>query len=130
MTNEIDRLADFLLRTYPDRIGAGDFQHGESAVDVAIRLLTPQGCGHPAVCIRVGEKKAPGEFVQICGWCEAQAEGTYRDRRMARMAETLEGVQMKVTPYLRMLPRVPGDVDAALERVDVMMMLLRRDDED
>jgi len=38
--NEIQRLADFLLRRYPDEIGKGNPQSGESAVDVAIRLLS------------------------------------------------------------------------------------------
>jgi hypothetical protein len=37
--SEIDRLAAFLLRWFPDEIGRGDPQNGESAVDVAIRLL-------------------------------------------------------------------------------------------
>ena len=40
MNQEIDRLADFLLKNYPNEIGKGDFVHGESAVDVAIRLLS------------------------------------------------------------------------------------------
>jgi len=39
---EIDRLADFLLKHYSDEIGKGDPVHGESAVDVAIRLLSPR----------------------------------------------------------------------------------------
>jgi hypothetical protein len=38
-TKEIDRLADFLLQEFPDEIGLGDPVSGESAVDVAIRLL-------------------------------------------------------------------------------------------
>ena len=37
---EIDRLATFLLTNYPDELGKGDPENGESAVDVAIRLLT------------------------------------------------------------------------------------------
>lgn len=37
---EIGRLADFFLKNYPDDIGVGDPAHGESAVDMAIRLLT------------------------------------------------------------------------------------------
>ena len=37
---EIDRLANFLLKEYPDEPGKGNPVHGESAVDVAIRLLT------------------------------------------------------------------------------------------
>lgn len=37
---EIDRLATFLWTHYQYEIGRGDFTHGESAVDVAIRLLT------------------------------------------------------------------------------------------
>jgi len=37
---EIDRLAEFLMRYYQDDIGTGDPVHGESAVDVAIRLLS------------------------------------------------------------------------------------------
>ena len=64
MTNETDRLAAFLRSTYPDRV-----REGESAVDMAIRLLSPQVCGHPAVCVWIGEGRAPGEFVQVCGWC-------------------------------------------------------------
>lgn len=39
---EIDRLAAFILRYYPHEIGVGNFQHGESAVDVAIRLLSKE----------------------------------------------------------------------------------------
>lgn len=37
---EIGRLADFFLKNYPDEIGVGDPANGESAVDMAIRLLT------------------------------------------------------------------------------------------
>lgn len=36
---EIDRLSDFLLKNYPHQIGRGNLKEGESAVDVAIRLL-------------------------------------------------------------------------------------------
>ena len=36
---EIERLSGFILKELPDEIGAGDLVHGESAVDVAIRLL-------------------------------------------------------------------------------------------
>ncbi|MGV3723743.1 MAG: hypothetical protein ACO1SX_22825, partial [Actinomycetota bacterium] len=38
---ETQRLAAFLLETYPDEPGRGNPQEGESAVDVAIRLLQP-----------------------------------------------------------------------------------------
>lgn len=37
---EIDRLAGFLLEHFPHEPGRGNERHGESAVDVAIRLLT------------------------------------------------------------------------------------------
>lgn len=37
---EIGRLAEFLMKYYPDTLGEGDPIHGESAVDVAIRLLS------------------------------------------------------------------------------------------
>jgi hypothetical protein len=40
--NEINRLADFILKYYGQEIGLGNPIEGESAVDVAIRLLTPQ----------------------------------------------------------------------------------------
>ena len=36
---EIDRLAKFLVSNYADEIGKGNPREGESAVDVAIRLL-------------------------------------------------------------------------------------------
>lgn len=36
---EIRRLADWILANRPDEIGAGDLQNGESAVDIAIRLM-------------------------------------------------------------------------------------------
>jgi hypothetical protein len=36
---EVDRLADYLMEAWPHEIGQGDPAHGESAVDVAIRLL-------------------------------------------------------------------------------------------
>ncbi|MDQ3816288.1 MAG: hypothetical protein M3362_01190 [Acidobacteriota bacterium] len=36
---EINRLADFLMAKYPAEIGKGNPEVGESAVDVAIRLL-------------------------------------------------------------------------------------------
>jgi len=36
---EIDRLSSFILKNYPEEIGRGNFSGGESAVDVAIRLL-------------------------------------------------------------------------------------------
>ena len=36
---EIDRLAKYILRVCPDEPGKGDPKHGESAVDVAIRLI-------------------------------------------------------------------------------------------
>lgn len=36
---EIDKLADFLMQHYPRELGLGNLAHGESAVDVAIRLL-------------------------------------------------------------------------------------------
>ena len=38
-TKEIDRLADFLMENYQAEIGKGDPINGESAVNVAIRLL-------------------------------------------------------------------------------------------
>lgn len=38
--SEIDRLADFILEKMPEEIGKGNPQQGESAVDVAIRLLS------------------------------------------------------------------------------------------
>lgn len=38
-SKEINKLADFLLRKFPDEIGVGNQKEGESAVDVAIRLL-------------------------------------------------------------------------------------------
>jgi hypothetical protein len=37
---EIDRLANFILANYSHEIGVGDPVNGESAVDVAIRLLS------------------------------------------------------------------------------------------
>jgi hypothetical protein len=40
VSNEIDRLAEHLLLNYPGEIGKGDPVNGESAVDVAIRLLS------------------------------------------------------------------------------------------
>jgi chromosome segregation ATPase len=40
--SEINRLADFILKYYGHEIGLGNPIEGESAVDVAIRLLTPQ----------------------------------------------------------------------------------------
>jgi predicted nucleic acid-binding Zn-ribbon protein len=40
--SEINRLADFVLKYYGHEIGLGNPQEGESAVDVAIRLLTPR----------------------------------------------------------------------------------------
>jgi hypothetical protein len=40
--SEINRLADFILKYYSQEIGLGNPIEGESAVDVAIRLLTPQ----------------------------------------------------------------------------------------
>jgi len=39
---EIDKLASYILAVWADEIGAGDPIHGESAVDVAIRLLERQ----------------------------------------------------------------------------------------
>ncbi len=42
MKSEIDRLAAFLHKRFESEIGSGDPAHGESAVDVAIRLLTRQ----------------------------------------------------------------------------------------
>ena len=38
--SEIDRLADFILKHYPDEIGMTDPPSSESAVDVVIRLLS------------------------------------------------------------------------------------------
>ncbi len=40
---EIDRLAAFMLEYYPHEMGVGDPVHGESAVDMAIRLLSDRG---------------------------------------------------------------------------------------
>jgi hypothetical protein len=40
VNNEIDRLAQYLLINHPDEIGKGNPVHGESAVDIAIRLLS------------------------------------------------------------------------------------------
>lgn len=40
-SSEVDRLAQFILANYSHEIGRGDPAHGEGAVDVAIRLLTP-----------------------------------------------------------------------------------------
>lgn len=36
---EIERLASYLLKHHEDEIGRGDPVNGESAVDVAIRLI-------------------------------------------------------------------------------------------
>ena len=36
---EIDRLAKYLIENFPNEIGEGDLGHGESVIDVAIRLL-------------------------------------------------------------------------------------------
>lgn len=36
---ELDRLADFILQEFPYEIGMGNMREGESAVDVAVRLL-------------------------------------------------------------------------------------------
>jgi len=36
---QIDDLAKFIMRVCPDEIGVGDPVHGESAVEVAIRLI-------------------------------------------------------------------------------------------
>lgn len=33
------QLADWILKECPSEIGAGDLQHGESAVEIAIRLM-------------------------------------------------------------------------------------------
>lgn len=38
-SDEISRLANYLMETWPDEIGGGDPIRSESAVDVAIRLL-------------------------------------------------------------------------------------------
>jgi hypothetical protein len=40
VAEQVNALADFLLKEYPDEIGKGDPVHGESAMEVAIRLLT------------------------------------------------------------------------------------------
>lgn len=37
--SEVQRLANWLMKNFSNEIGAGDPKHGESAVDVAIRLL-------------------------------------------------------------------------------------------
>lgn len=42
LASQIDQLAEFILTSYPDEIGAGDPVNGESAVEVAIRLLQPK----------------------------------------------------------------------------------------
>lgn len=39
--SELDRLSQFILAHYPDEPGRGDPEHGETTIDVAIRLLTP-----------------------------------------------------------------------------------------
>lgn len=39
LNSEINRLAEFISLNYRDEIGKGDPVNGESAVDVAIRLL-------------------------------------------------------------------------------------------
>jgi len=39
---EIERLAEFLAQHFPRELGMGNHVHGESAVDVAIRLLSPE----------------------------------------------------------------------------------------
>ncbi len=40
-TGEIDRLSQFILANYQAELGRGDPEHGETPIDVAIRLLTP-----------------------------------------------------------------------------------------
>ncbi len=40
-TGELDRLSQFILANYQAELGRGDPEHGESVIDVAIRLLTP-----------------------------------------------------------------------------------------
>lgn len=55
---EIDRLAGFLLKHHANEIGAGDPVNGESAVDVAIRLLqrnlTPIAGDRASICCNCG----------------------------------------------------------------------------
>jgi len=46
-------------------------QEQEAAIRELEARLELQPCGHPRFCIRVGEKKAPGQFVHVCGWCES-----------------------------------------------------------
>lgn len=40
-TGELDRLSQFIMANYQAELGRGDPEHGESTIDVAIRLLTP-----------------------------------------------------------------------------------------
>jgi hypothetical protein len=40
--NEIQKLSSWILKNCPKEIGKGDPKHGESAVEVAIRLMNKQ----------------------------------------------------------------------------------------
>lgn len=50
---ELDRLAAFIERYYPNEPGRGNFKEGESVVDVAIRLLLP-----PTTALAEGARQA------------------------------------------------------------------------
>lgn len=59
---EIARLTNYLMKAWPDEIGTGDPVRGESAVDVAIRLLrkvedkkagSDEGCGCLFICLGI-----------------------------------------------------------------------------
>jgi hypothetical protein len=61
---------------------------------------------------------------QFCRSCENYAQQLAdRDRRLARMAEALEGVVEHVAPFVRRTPFTDREVDAALERVETALLL-------
>lgn len=63
---EIDRLADFILKNMPKEIGKGNPRDGESAVDIAIRLLGEQR--EKDVC-EYKWNAIEGRWECTCGYC-------------------------------------------------------------
>jgi len=62
---------------------------------------------------------------QFCRSCENYAYQVHDlERRIARMAEALEGVVEHVAPFVRRTPFTDREVDAALERVETALLLV------
>jgi phage shock protein A len=108
--NEINRLADFILKYYGQEIGLGNPIEGESAVDVAIRLLTPQSS--PSVTDLIAN------LARRVSSLEQQLSATQGN--LEKLAEELANTKHRVSKHATMFGMLTDDIITLDERSQVL----------